>query len=180
MNIIRVHSHEGAATLHPRRYGTDKAAMVRMTTMPEFVPLVFQDAYVEVLELRFADVTAEGWKYIEENDQDLIDRMLEQGHAMWPMSEGHATSIIEFVDRLSNQIDLLVVHCDAGVSRSSAVAMSICEKYGLVDELRVLQTNPRFKPNLYVRDLLRKHYMPSDEEREGLYAKLFFPESRDD
>ena len=176
---IRVHSHEGAATLHPRRYGTDKAAMIRITTMPAFVPLVFHDAYVDVLELRFADVTEAGWKFMQEIDHDLIDRMLAQGHALWPMEPGHATSILEFVDRVHDQIDLLVIHCDAGVSRSSAVAMSICEKYGLVDELRVLQDNPRFRPNMTVRDLLRQQYIPSDPERERMYSKLF-PELQDD
>ena len=181
--LIRIHSHEGAATLHPRRYGADRAAMIRITTMPEFVPLVFRDAYVDVLELRFADVTAEGWHRIvsEQEHQDLADqqikRMLDNGHAMWLMTDDHARQIVEFADRVRDQVELLVVHCDAGVSRSSAVALALCEKYGFVDEARAIQDSPRYRPNLYVRDLIRKQYMPSDEERERLYAKLFSEEN---
>jgi predicted protein tyrosine phosphatase len=147
--------------------------MIRITTMPEFVPLVFRDAYVDVLELYFADVTAEGWKQVEEADSDLIIKMRSQGHAMWPMNDKHASLIVEFADRIWNQVDLLVVHCDAGVCRSPAVGLALCEKYGLVEEARAIQDSPKFRPNLYVRDLIRKQYMPSDEERERLYAKLF-------
>lgn len=169
---IRVHSHEGAATLHPRRYVTGPAAMIRMTTMPTFVPLVFKDAYLDVLELRFADVTKEGFEKILREEGDLVQKNLDEGHAFWPMNEDHAKQIIAFADRIRSQVDLLVVHCDAGISRSSAVALSLAEKFELVDEYRSLTENRRFHPNPMIRSMLREQFMPSDE-RQRLYDRLF-------
>jgi predicted protein tyrosine phosphatase len=174
MKLVRVHSHEGAATLHPRRYGAYSAAMVRISTMPAFVPLVFRDDYLDVLEVRFADVTTEGWKYIVEHDQDLIEVQLAEGHAMWPMAERHAKAITDFVDSVADKVELLVVHCDAGVSRSSATAIAICEQYQLLDDLRFIQNSPKYRPNLTVRDMLRKQWEPEgQEERQKLYDRLF-------
>jgi predicted protein tyrosine phosphatase len=43
-----------------------------------------------------------------------------------------AKQIIKFVDKVANDILILVVHCDAGVSRSAAVAKFVAEKYGLL------------------------------------------------
>lgn len=170
---VRVHSHEGAAVLHPRRYEAYSAAMIRMTTMPQFVPLVFRDAYLDVLELRFADVTPEGFAHIIENEKDLVDKQLADGHAMWLMTTDHAKQINEFVDRVKDKIELLVVHCDAGVSRSSAVAIELCVKLGLTEELDTLQANKRFHPNYYVRDLIREQWSCTSAERQRLYEKLF-------
>lgn len=172
---VRVHSHEGAATLHPRRYGATKAAMIRMTTMPSFVPLVFQTSYQDVLELRFADVTTEGWARMQADEGDLIAEALAQGHACWPPTKDHMRQIIEFADKVRPEVDLLVVHCDAGVSRSSAVAMALCEKFELVDELRQLNENRRYRPNHTIRAMLREFFMPS-EERQRLYDRLFAKE----
>lgn len=157
LKMVRVHSHEGAATLHPRRHGAYSAAMVRITTMPAFVPLVFRESYLDVIELRFADVTDSGWKYIVENEFDLVKSQREQGHAMWPMTEEHGKQIADFVKQVADKVELLVVHCDAGISRSPAVASVVCEKYELLDELERIQNARRFSPNLTVRDMMRKH-----------------------
>lgn len=169
---VRVHSHEGAATLHPRRYGANTAAMIRMTTMPSFIPLVFRDSYMDVLELRFADVTEEGWKRMQAEEGDLIEEALKQGHACWPPTKDHMKQINDFAENIFGKVELLVVHCDAGVSRSSAIAMSLCEKFELVDELRQLNENRRYRPNHFMRSMMREFYMPS-KERQALYDKLF-------
>jgi len=154
---IRVHSHEGAATLHPRRYGADRAAMIRMTTMPSFVPLVFPSAYVATVEVRYADVTPETWEHIYPEEHDLIEAQRKAGHAMWVMTDAHAQEIAAFLYLIKDQIDLLVVHCDAGISRSSAVATAAAEMFGLDTELERLQSNKRYSPNQYVLSMVRKH-----------------------
>lgn len=60
-------------------------------------------------------------------DLDLKDvdyEMIKEGIAF---NQQHATDIIEFVEEISKkpQINTLVVHCYAGVSRSSAVSLGI-------------------------------------------------------
>lgn len=151
---IRVHSHEGAATLHPRRHQSNTAAMIRMTTMPSFVPLVFPSTYQHVLELRFADVSQESFDRISKTEHDLIAEQLKAGHAMWPMTRNHAQQIVKFLREIKDNVDLLVVHCDAGISRSSAVAIAAAEMYGLDEEQRRLENNRRFNPNEYVYSLI--------------------------
>lgn len=45
----------------------------------------------------------------------------------------HATHVIEFISRWRN-VDQIVVHCVAGISRSPGVALGICELQGWSDE----------------------------------------------
>lgn len=55
---------------------------------------------------------------------------------MWPLSskgfpeKRHALQIHRFLDDLPPDIECLVVHCGAGVSRSGAVAKYAAERYG--------------------------------------------------
>jgi predicted protein tyrosine phosphatase len=45
------------------------------------------------------------------------------------MEDNQAAEIWEFVRKVWDKVDLLMVHCYAGISRSSAVAMAISDKY---------------------------------------------------
>lgn len=68
----------------------------------------------EILRLEFLDI--EG----SDADQEMID----EGIAF---NEKHADEIIAFVNKINNmkEINTLVVHCHAGVSRSAAVSLSV-------------------------------------------------------
>lgn len=46
-------------------------------------------------------------------------------------SQSDAKQVIEFAENLKNQVDTIFVHCDAGISRSAAVAKFIAEMYSL-------------------------------------------------
>ena len=52
------------------------------------------------------------------------------------MEAKHAMSIVEFVNRVSPEVEGILVHCKAGISRSAAIAKWIAEKYGLPFEHR--------------------------------------------
>jgi len=61
-----------------------------------------------------------------------FDDIVEQEEPYKRFSEGQARQIIEFVMRCnSEETEGLIVHCNAGVSRSAAVAKWVSEKYGL-------------------------------------------------
>lgn len=66
--------------------------------------------------------------------------------------------------------DVLVCHCDAGISRSGAVATFACEFYGLSYSAFLLD-NPRLHPNPMVLRMLR--------EAAGLGGKMAFIEAFD-
>lgn len=62
------------------------------------------------------------------------------------ITENDAEQIIRFVDKIKNQnIDLLIVHCQAGVSRSAGVCAAI-KKYMGYDDMDIFE-NPKYYPN---------------------------------
>lgn len=69
-------------------------------------------------------------------------------------SEEHARTIWDFVRNHRAEVERIVVHCDAGMSRSPAVALAIAEKLGL-DGSAFL--GGRYRPNERVLRLLRAH-----------------------
>jgi len=52
-----------------------------------------------------------------------------------PITEWEAQTIVDFVRQHADK-DCLIVHCDAGYSRSPAVALAAGDILGLVDETR--------------------------------------------
>ena len=84
------------------------------------------------------------------------------------MTEAHAEAIAKFVNEHKDSVDMIVVHCEAGVSRSAGVAAAI----GLVlnGDDKQFFTNPRFCPNMWcyrlVLDAFGFNITPEDfEER---------------
>ena len=84
-----------------------------------------------VLRLHFDDVER-GW----------------QGYC--PMDDSDAVKILDWLDANAPRFSSLFVHCEAGISRSSAVAQFIGEKYGIYVDGR---EKPR--PNQHVLWMLR-------------------------
>jgi predicted protein tyrosine phosphatase len=93
------------------------------------------DANVAIISINSDDKLAnlsENWKYklpliFEDIDKPLVHK----GRELILFNGQMAKRIIEFVDSIQNDITVLIVHCDAGVSRSAAVAKFIAEMYHL-------------------------------------------------
>ena len=171
MKRVIITSREEAAVLYPsKEWGP--TAMIRITAYSDFPELVFLDAYVATMELRFGDITDDKWQYLQKYEPKLIEEAIKDGWHPTPISEQQAKDILDFVEALQGKIETIVVHCDAGISRSSAVALSLCEKYGLHEEQRKIEQSPFYRPNQTVRSRLREFYYPT-AERQRLYDKLF-------
>lgn len=69
-------------------------------------------------------------------------------------SESHAQKIKSFVQDNKERIGLIVVNCDAGISRSSATAMAL--SLWLNGDDSELCENTRFVPNIHVKQTLIK------------------------
>ena len=67
------------------------------------------------------------------------------------MSEEQARQIWRFVDQHRDEVGAIVIHCESGVSRSSAVAAALCASLGGDDGAFFT----RFQPNAYVYRLIR-------------------------
>ena len=66
---------------------------------------------------------------LEFNDIDEDELMTHLGLKLF--SPVDAKQIIDFAEHQKNKIETLFVHCDAGISRSGAVAKFLSEKYNL-------------------------------------------------
>jgi predicted protein tyrosine phosphatase len=66
------------------------------------------------------------------------------------MTEAHANAIWDFVDEHCSEVQTLIVHCNAGHSRSPAVAAAICKVLGGKDR-RFFRGK---EPNMHVYGLM--------------------------
>jgi hypothetical protein len=73
-----------------------------------------QDGWRDVLRLSFHDITP-----------DTLD--IESAYTL--MSDADAQKIVEFVKKVAPEVEGIIVHCRAGISRSAAVAKWICSEY---------------------------------------------------
>lgn len=71
-----------------------------------------------------------------------------------PMTYAQALELHEFINGLPKEIDSIIVHCSAGISRSGAVARFLSETMSGVQEERFVKDNPQIMPNVWVYDLL--------------------------
>lgn len=61
--------------------------------------------------------------FLEFHDTNVAD------HGMTLFDRSHAEKILSFIRRYTDEVDLLVVHCNAGMSRSPAVAAALSKIY---------------------------------------------------
>lgn len=71
-------------------------------------------------------------------------------------SEQHAINIIQCVKNNLNNISLIVCQCDAGLSRSSAVAYALDEC--IHEKVSLIKEDKRFFPNIHIYELIKKKW----------------------
>lgn len=104
---------------------------------------------LDSLSLHFADITKK--EYLTHYDQ------LRRNGCDVLFTEEHAKQIIEFIDRINKreEDEYLVVHCDAGISRSGAIGTFINDYLGL-DFKEFKDMNRGIRPNEYIMDIMQK------------------------
>lgn len=99
----------------------------------------------EVLELRFFDA--------DEPDGMDVNNVVAANSDL--MSDEDAEKIANFVEK--NKNDLIIVHCDAGISRSSAVAAAILLHY-TGDDSAIFDNERAYSPNMWVYFMVLKAF----------------------
>ena len=124
--------------------------IIRITSNENFAVMNHTTDFLGVLELRFDDIS---------DKHPTEDTML---YGM--MTPNHYYEIKSFVEKFkSNECDI-IVHCDAGQSRSPAVALGILD-YLLEDHAQaqeLLMKNGHWKPNVFVTSYFRRDYYGED------------------
>jgi len=73
------------------------------------------------------------------------------------LSEEDAINILNFMERVKNQVEFIVIHCFAGKSRSSGLAAALYKIYEGDDS--IIMENQKYIPNMYVyRTVLNTAY----------------------
>ena len=105
--------------------------------------------------------------HIEFLQFDDID-CAEEIHGLKPMDEDDAVAIVDAFEKYWGTVDQIIVHCDAGYSRSPAVAAAIAKAMGKSDE--VYFSSGEYCPNRHVyRTLLNIFVERGYFDRKGLY-----------
>jgi hypothetical protein len=91
----------------------------------------------------FMDITKE--QYDKHHRNIYMEGML--------FDEERARNIVEFVDKIRDSAERLIIHCDAGISRSSATGLWATRYLGL-DEMKFWNNNNHIRPNPYVFKIL--------------------------
>lgn len=68
------------------------------------------------------------------------------------MTEAQGQEIVDFVDRMKNDVNVFFVHCEAGISRSAGVAAALSVWLNGNDD--VIAENPYFMPNAHVKSTI--------------------------
>lgn len=139
---VLVTNRNAVQEISPHSEGLGRTVLIRITSYSKFKPLQFHEQFEDIMHQKFADV--------EDNDNfERRTRRTTSRRPILPITEHEAKEIVNFVRQHADK-DCLIVHCDAGFSRSPAVALAACEILGLTDEsrrLRELASKGIYQPN---------------------------------
>jgi len=135
---------------------TAKHAIISLTDpkseLPEFAP---NESRIAVLGQHFYDIDFS--KEIYQRDEKEIKRIY--GYGLF--TDEQAREIVLFVKQYMDNIKALIVHCDAGISRSSGVAAAILKATTGSDEQ--IFNDPKFIPNMFVYRKVLNAWHKEDE-----------------
>lgn len=124
MNIKIVNRQD----IHYGFFAGDKAILISIC-VPDLEYAEYCDKYTDVLQLKFHD----------------IDRPTTGCEVMMG---GDAMRIAHFVDKYKNEVDTIVVNCDAGQSRSAGCAAAIAKMLNN-DDSEIFKTKPALNRHVY-------------------------------
>lgn len=141
MNIRVMSRNEAVA--HSYKQDIPKCVIISINCLGDSTPVFYKHAdstkerIMAVLKLNFNDIDRP-YNNLEPKQENLV-------------------GLKAFIDKFKNdsEIEEIIVHCAAGISRSSAVAAAICQYLDL-DELNIIWNNPNFVPNSLVYKLALK------------------------
>lgn len=107
--------------------------------------------YIDVLELYFEDIT--DYPPIEHKDRFLL------------FNKEMAKKLIEFINK--NDFDEIIIHCYAGVSRSSALMICVSKALGIQEIEEKIYKSGKFAPNkLILNEFSKCDYIPKYKNYE--------------
>jgi len=78
-----------------------------------------------------------------------------------PMVPNQAKEIVDFVCKHKDEIDMILVHCEAGISRSAGTAAALSIWLNDHDS-GIAVGHPRYHPNTHVKSLIMREINPTE------------------
>ena len=131
----------------------------------ERTPLQGRHAYISLMDsdqdpANLPEGTGECVGVLRIATDDVLDDA-DQGRPITAFNENHAAMVLDFWDRVKDDIDILAVHCNGGQCRSPAVAAAITRVEGGDDD-KWFRTK---RPNIRVyRMILDEHHARLDRK----------------
>jgi predicted protein tyrosine phosphatase len=140
MNIY-VLSKIGAQMFHSRLIGDAPYAMISILGNPdEQIKLEDDPKRIFYLRMNFDDL-----------DEDIEP---EKYHLF---NEDDAKEILAFAKKAKNNIDALIVHCEAGISRSPAVGLALAQLLDTQNQDRIKHRFPLYNKHVY-NTIIKTHF----------------------
>ena len=113
-------------------------------SFPEKLDLFRRREQYEVLRHAGIDKNIINVAYVQFDDIDSSETV----NGETPMSESDAKTIVDAFMKYKDRVEQIIVHCDAGYSRSPAVAAALAKALGMSDE--VYFSSGQYCPNRHV------------------------------
>jgi predicted protein tyrosine phosphatase len=91
--------------------------------------------------------------FLDEDDLSYYKHRKDDTYRLF--SDNDAIKILDFVEEIKDKIDILYIHCYAGLSRSPAVAAALCDIYNIDSEINWFFN---YSPNIFVYRTLLNTY----------------------
>lgn len=131
------------------REHSETSIVISINSSSEFfleIPYNPKNGIKKLLSLSFDDI-----------DKKQYDDMVADGYgSVVLMSEQDAARIVSFVKKYKDSVDGIIVHCDAGVSRSAGVMAAIM-KWLTGDDSKIFN-DLRFRPNIWCYRLVLNEF----------------------
>jgi len=122
-------------------------AVISVVTEAGTWPKLADENRQDVIQMNFWDVSASKMSWLS---KDLM------------FDEEKANLILDFVEKVWDKIDVLLVHCEMGISRSPGIAAAIAYCYhGPYTDRQFFK---RYTPNTHVYETILKTYLKRHEE----------------
>jgi len=135
MKITVMNRHNAA------KYNPNHNIAIISITDPYSMPNQFVKENIDILRLSFDDIDFMPMK-------NAKGEIIEECSFMVLFKRDHAKQILDFYLKVKDTVDELVVHCEAGRSRSAGTAAALLFVSGQND--RTIFCNPLYHPNMRV------------------------------
>jgi len=85
---------------------------------------------------------------------DIDDVKFAEEYGYKTLDENQAKSVLEFAEKWKDKLNILVIHCSAGVCRSAGMAAALSRVYN--GHSRGIIDNPRYKPSTHIQATIVK------------------------